>query len=363
MPTLAALQPVDLYEFCRRGPGIARIPHGAPFQDAPSFGARLSSGRRILLRTNSESIDFVQCTSIIDRTHDLRNTRATSFPAQCVYQQIDVDRYRPRGPSVFNSATELPRVLFEATSLAYAWPLLGGLPRGDGHAVMVLPGFTAGDESTAILRRFLKRLGYLPIAWELGQNTGSFDLQEQLVQRFRRLLQEYDGRISLVGQSLGGIFARELARQFSDRVRQVVTLGSPFSSAGPETTNALVRRLFQQLSGMTHDQMRDHVLSFEARPPPVPSTAIYSKADGVVHWTACLEYSGEQAENIEVYGSHTGMAMNPLVFHALTDRLGQPEGQWQPFDRTRGCRALWFPTPEGTLAPAAANQEAAPCAN
>jgi len=273
-----------------------------------------------------------------------------------VYQQIDVDKYRAaRGPSALNSATELPRVLLEATSLAYSWPLLGRLPRGDGHAVLVLPGFTAGDESTAIVRRFLKRLGYQPLSWELGQNTGSFALQEQLIHRFESLLQEYDGRISLIGQSLGGVFARELARQFTDRVRQVITLGSPFSSAGPETTNAMVRRLFQYVSGMTHDEMRDRVLGFAAEAPPVPSTAVYSKADGVVHWSACLEYSGEYAENIEVYGSHSGMAMNPLVFHALADRLSQAQGQWRPFDRTRGCRALWFPRPERTLSPVDGN--------
>ncbi|MDZ7669327.1 MAG: alpha/beta hydrolase [Gammaproteobacteria bacterium] len=281
-----------------------------------------------------------------------------------MYQQIDVDKYRAaRGPSALNSATELPRVLLEATSLAYSWPLLGRMPRGDGHVVLVLPGFTAGDESTVIVRRFLKRLGYQPLPWELGQNTGSFALQEQLIHRFRSLLKEYDGRISLIGQSLGGVFARELARQFTDRVRQVITLGSPFSSAGPETTNAMVRRLFQYVSGMTHDEMRDHVLTFAAEAPPVPSTAVYSKADGVVHWSACLEYSGERAENIEVYGSHSGMAMNPLVFHALADRLSQAEGQWQPFDRTLGCRALWFPRPEQTLTPAPCNGEGTACAN
>lgn len=276
---------------------------------------------------------------------DLRNTRATFALARGVYQEIDVGEHRTGSPSAFHSATELPRVLFELTSLAYTWPWLGSAPRGDGHPVLVLPGFTAGDESTAILRRFLKRLGYRPLPWELGQNTGSFDLQERLVHRFYRLTEECDERISIVGQSLGGVFARELARQFSDRVRQVVTLGSPFSSIGPESANALVGRLFQYLSGMNHEEMREQMQSFVREPPPVPSTAIYSRADGVVHWSSCLEYAGAQAENIEIVGSHTGMAVNPLVFHVLADRLAQPEGDWRPFQRSRGCRALLFPEP------------------
>jgi pimeloyl-ACP methyl ester carboxylesterase len=266
--------------------------------------------------------------------------------AASLYQEIDIAKHRGRGPKTLHSVSELPRVLLELTSLAYAWPLLGNAPRGDGHPVLVLPGFTAGDESTAVLRRYLKRLGYRALPWELGQNTGSFDLQEQLVLRFYKLTREYDTRISLIGQSLGGVFARELARQFAPHVRLVVTLGSPFASSGPETTNPMVSRLFQYLSGMTREQMRDQMLNFAAEAPPVPSTAIYSKTDGVVHWSSCLEYEGDQSENIEIVGSHSGMAMNPLVYHAIADRLSQPVDGWQPFQRARGCRSMLFPVPE-----------------
>ena len=81
-----------------------------------------------------------------------------------------------------------------------------------------------------------------------------------------------------------------------------------------------------------------------AAAPPVPSTAIYSRSDGVVHWTTCLEYEGEQAENVEVVGSHSGMAFNPTVLSVIADRLAQPEGHWRPFER-RGCRALLYPEP------------------
>lgn len=262
-----------------------------------------------------------------------------------MYQVLNVDRYRSQGPHALHSATELPRVLVEMTSLAYVWPWLGAAPRGDGHRVLVLPGFTAGDESTVILRRFLGRIGYVPLPWGLGQNTGSVDLQERLIDSFARLIDECDGKVSIIGQSLGGVYARELARQFSERVRQVITLGSPLSSTGPESTNALVSRLFQYLSGMNHEEMRDQILEFAAEAPPVPSTAIYTRTDGVVHWSACLEYEAEESENVEVLGSHTGMALNPLVLHVLADRLSQPDGAWRPFERGRGCRAMLYPEP------------------
>ncbi len=263
-----------------------------------------------------------------------------------MYEEVEVVEHRQKGPSVWDSATELPRILLEVTSLAYSWPLLTSAPRGDGHPILVLPGFTAGDESTLVLRRFLSRLNYVPHAWEQGQNTGSFDVQERLVAHFYRLTANLDRKISLIGQSLGGVYARALARQFPDRIRQVITLGSPFSSQGPEATNALVARLFQYMSGMTAEEMRDQMLVLPEASLSVPTTAIYSKSDGVVHWSSCLELDGEQSENVEVLGSHSGMAHNPLVFHVLADRLAQPEGEWRPFQRGKGCRALLFPKPE-----------------
>lgn len=280
-----------------------------------------------------------------------------------MYQELDVAKYQAEAPSALLSATELPRVLLELTSLAYSWPWLGSVPRGDGHPVLVLPGFTAGDESTVVLRRFLKRLGYRALPWGLGRSTGSVELQERLVHRFESLARECDQPISLIGQSLGGVYARELARQFRDSVRGVITLGSPFASTSPDSTNPLVGRLFQYLSGMSRDDMRDYVLAFAPEPPPVPCTAIYSRGDGVVHWSSCLEYEGERAENVEVHGSHTGMALNPLVFHVLADRLAQTPGQWRPFDRSRGCRAMLFPVPEPTIQGAEANGGEQVCAN
>jgi pimeloyl-ACP methyl ester carboxylesterase len=263
-----------------------------------------------------------------------------------LYSEVHIDAHRAPGPSPLDSVSELPRVLLEATSLAWMWPFLGGAPRGDGHPVLVLPGFAAGDDSTVVLRRYLKRLGYLPLPWQLGRNSGSFEIQEQLFSSFDELTRQHESPISIIGQSLGGVFARELARQFAPQVRMVVTLGSPFGSGGPDTTNPMVSRLFQYLSGMTRNQMRDHALSFPTEAPPVPCTAVYSKSDGVVHWSACLEYQAERSENIEIIGSHSGMAMNPLVYHVIADRLGQAADGWSPFRRPSGYPGMLFPTPE-----------------
>ncbi len=266
-----------------------------------------------------------------------------------MYETLELPERKASGPSFWDSATELPRVMLEMTSLTCSCPLLAGAPRGDGHTVLVLPGFTAGDQSTLVLRRLLTRLNYNALPWGLGANTGSVELQARLRDRFSVLLERHPGRISLVGQSLGGVFARILAHERPDRVRQVITLGSPFGSPSPDTVNSLVSRLFQNVSGMSRDEMRDQMSDFPAAAPPVPSTAIYSKTDGVVHWSACLEYPGHQAENVEVMSSHTGMAFNPLVLHVIADRLSQPPGRWRPFRRS-GFRSVLYPRPEGPQA-------------
>lgn len=273
-----------------------------------------------------------------------------------IYEPIDPERIeewevgeapaatRHNSPSMWDSLFELPRTMLEMGALGYSWPLLGTAPRGDGHSVFVMPGFMAGDGSTLPLRRFLSRQNLKPISWGLGQNNGSFEQQEALLERFEALLATTSGRISLVGQSLGGVYARLLATHWPERVRQVITLGSPFASPGPDTVNSVVSRLFQYMSGMSTDEMRDQMLAL-AGPLEVPATAIYSRNDGVVHWTSCVDEKDKHAENVEVLGSHSGMGFNPTVLYVIADRLAQQANGWRPFNRQGCVKGLVFPTP------------------
>jgi hypothetical protein len=216
-------------------------------------------------------------------------------------------------------------------------------PRGDGHAVLVFPGFMAGDLSTQPLRRFLRRLSYDAQPWRLGRNYGPTQaIVDGLVSR----LSEHagTGRVSLVGVSLGGVFARDLARQHPELVRQVITLASPFRLpvrySGPDLTHASwVYRAFESRHS-THFAERPE--EQELPPLPVPTTAIYTRSDGVVPWQACIEREGPTSENIEVWGSHIGLGHNPLALAVIADRLAQPEDAWgrlRPIvDKGRGTR-------------------------
>lgn len=246
-------------------------------------------------------------------------------------------------PSTFLLLAE-GRAIGELLTSALILPALRQGPKGDGHPIMVLPGFLASGISTRFLRSFLRRIGYRPHCWRLGRNLGPADpeLEERLVDRLHGLERRYRRKVSLIGWSLGGIYARMLANLEPDRVRTVITLGSPFNH-DPKANHAW--RLFEGLSGSDIEEVHADKVKLFRSTPPVPKTAIYSRTDGVTAWQCCVGEEGPRAENVRVPGSHVGLGFNPLVLRVLVDRLAQPEDDWQPFERS-GVRRLLYPEPQ-----------------
>ena len=250
----------------------------------------------------------------------------------------------PQPPSKLLGLAEIHRALFELSVLPVAAPLLNMAPRGDGHPVLVLPGFLAGDLTTVPLRRYLRGLGYRVFSWDLGSNFGPRTIGERgehLEARLRSIHEECGEEVSLVGWSLGGVMARLMAGRFPKMVRQVITLGSPFTG-DPRATN--VWRIYERVSGQKVGGDAARIQLRETRGPlSVPSTAIYSRTDGVVSWRNCVEPESATRENIQVYGSHCGLGVNPAVLFAVADRLSLPKNTWNPFDRS-GWRKVFYPT-------------------
>jgi pimeloyl-ACP methyl ester carboxylesterase len=243
-------------------------------------------------------------------------------------------------PSDFLALTEAPRALMELASFVALRPAMSFLPRGDGHPVLVLPGFSASDASTAPLRGYLRRQGYSAHGWGQGRNRGPRPgVELGMLRRLEHLYWTSGRKVSVVGWSLGGIYARELARQRPEMVRLVVTLGSPFASA--RSTN--VDRLFEAVSGLSIDELDKEFLRRMREAPPVPSTAVYSTSDGIAHWEACVDSpEGAETENVRVPGSHCGLGHNPLAVYVIADRLAQSENGWRRFERS-SWRSLVFP--------------------
>lgn len=233
-----------------------------------------------------------------------------------------------RRPSRWLLAAEGPRALGELVWLQAARPLLASAPRGDGHPVLVLPGLGADDRSTVPLRRFLAGLGYRVDGWGLGANIPSQRVISRLRDRVAHLRSQDSAPMSLVGWSLGGIYAREIARTFPESVRTVVTLGSPFRSVpGYEShaapfARAVTRRRSSGNATRAWSRGAD-------QPLPVPATSVVSRTDGIVPWQACVNPQGPSHETIEVMGSHCGLGHHPAVLLVVADRLAQAPGEWQ----------------------------------
>lgn len=245
-------------------------------------------------------------------------------------------------PSLLLALIEAPRALSEASALIPSHHFLDRLPPGDGHAVMTIPGFLASGRSMSVMRRYLRRWGYDARCWQLGRNLGlsrDRDIEGLLDERLGRLFTASGGKVSLIGWSLGGLLAREMARRHPRLVRDVVTLGSPIGN--PKATNAW--RLYEYLSGMNLEDrdMQRRIGMFREPIPGVPVTAIYSKSDAIVSWRIAKIPAGDQVENIGISTSHFGMGFHPAVYFALADRLRQAEGRWAPFEIS-GLRRFFY---------------------
>lgn len=205
--------------------------------------------------------------------------------------------------------------MLELGAFGAAFPWFSLLPKGNGSPVLVLPGFGTSDRSTLPLRSVLQRLGHRPHRWRLGRNAGPTpELLRGMATRLEGLADRYQQPVHIVGWSLGGVYARGLARRRPEEVSQVITLGSPF-------------RPIERREGWPA--------------PPVPTTAIFSQRDAVVPPSYARDEPGPRRENIEVDSSHFGLGHHPAVIVAVADRLAQEPGQWEPFQPPKRLQHLF----------------------
>jgi hypothetical protein len=218
------------------------------------------------------------------------------------------------------------------------WPLSTKKPKGDGQPVMVFPGFMTSDSATYFLRRFLISHGFEAHPWEQGRNPGLRDeIFQSLLSNIDKHHERYGQKITLIGWSLGGLYARAVAHKRADKVQQVITLGSPFTvetnlSSDEINVSENVIKLYEWLNP---DADNDAFLNGEPywqMPPPVPSTSIYSKSDGVTSWKYCIDDStGHHTENISIPSSHLGFTHNPMAYHLILDRILTGQKQFKRY--------------------------------
>ena len=231
-----------------------------------------------------------------------------------------------------------PRALADATVLNMAAPLLRKLPKTTHkHSVMVIPGFLGDDRGNGPLIRFLRHLGYTASGWKQGRNLGPQSFTEDsLRDAMEPLLEAGGGKVSLVGHSLGGIYAREIARTEPGVIHQVITLGSPFGRGHRQASHA--NRLYQRLNPQPNERDTDDGLN---APPPVPTTAIYTRGDGVVNWRTSLQQGyGHEVHNIRVVGSHIGLNVNAAVWFWIAKKLAEVDSRMELVSHSAATRFI-----------------------
>lgn len=195
------------------------------------------------------------------------------------------------------------------------------LPKGDGHAVLVIPGFGADRGTMKPMLNTIAQLGYAAEDWGQGRNMGMRPrIRDALKRLIERLHDRHGGPVTLIGWSLGGVFARESARVQPQFVRRVITMGSPINRH-PQANNMMP--LFRLANRGRLPKLDRQAFERRIEPPPVPCTAIYSQSDGIVAWQACMEIEADNTENIEVNGSHFGLPSNREVLTVIAQRMAK----------------------------------------
>ncbi len=226
------------------------------------------------------------------------------------------------------------RVPLEATiywlgALAHPWPHVKPL---NSKVVMLIPGFLAGDVTLAPLANFCRWLGHRAVYAGIWSNSECpRDTMRKLNLRLALVHEKFGQPIVLIGQSLGGVYAREIAREHPEMVERAITLGSPIRQprrAANLAVQAVARSMAAlrgKADGCLSESCQCGLMLSDESSAQVPATHVYSRTDGVVHWQSCVDLSGAPTvENVEVTGSHVGMGLNADVYRVIADRLAMP---------------------------------------
>ncbi len=216
--------------------------------------------------------------------------------------------------------------LFWVQALAHPWPYVSNRQR---KLVLFIPGFMAGDASLAPLAAICSWLGHRTHFAGIWSNSRCPRATvDRLERRLARIQGRYGERVVLVGQSLGGLYARELAARVPGQVERVITLGSPLRLlSGVNAAVTAAARVVGLVRGSREGCFTESCscgMALYERMLEVPATVVYSRSDGVVPWQSCIDRSGSPlVENVEVMASHCGMGVHPDVCRIVADRLAR----------------------------------------
>lgn len=201
---------------------------------------------------------------------------------------------------------------------------------GNNKPTLFIPGFGASNTSTYIIRKILNNKNHNIIKWELNKNTGfNENIIENTLIQVKEIAHYYQQPINLIGQSVGGCFARSIANTIPEYVNNVITLASPINDIKMVNPHSL--KQYDTTAGLINAAIihhSEHIDTFFPN-PPLPVTSIFSKMDNIVHWSQSIIKENKLSENIEVDTTHFGMMANLEIIEILSNRLNQYKTSWK----------------------------------
>jgi predicted esterase len=284
-------------------------------------------------------------TSATMRTRKVKKDKVqiVDFIVNRFREEIDRINKKIDAPPSYNALLET-RGLIEWSSIFYLYPFIPKRKKGKGKPVLIMPPYLGNDFSTRFVRKYLTSLGFETYKWDLGVNTLNSKHIPNLVERLDEIYEKHQEKVSLVGWSGGGMFAKIIANRHPEKVAQLITIGSPVW--GVKNMNTPLVRLLEFFRGKTLKERNATFLKELENIPKVPITCIYTKTDGLLPWKHCQEAETLRADikNIEVFGSHIGMGANTSILFTVAHALGE-NLNLEPFESKFAHRIeeLFFP--------------------
>lgn len=233
---------------------------------------------------------------------------------------IQFDRAKIKRPSIFYHLAEGFRAIWESFKARKFIKSFSPEKKGNGKHVLVLPGLMGVDRLTKKLRTFINNIGYQAHPWGLGRNLGDTTTYlPKLEAKIDKLYQDRGEKIVLIGWSLGGIYARELAKLHPEKIEQVITLCSPFKIKHEKNYGEFIMNLTAKIKKFKPNP--PELLANMGNPPPMPVTALYTKTDGIVPWEVCLENETDIHKNIELKCGHIAVIYHDEAMKIIADKL------------------------------------------
>lgn len=291
--------------------------------------------------------DYVTLIIVLDRINKIKATgkgtdEVASQILETFKEKIDVINKKIDSPPLFNVLLET-RSAIEWTTMFGIYPFIPKHKASKNKPVLLMPPYLGNDLSTTFVRNYLKSVGFKTYKWELGVNMINSKYLPKLVERLDEIFEKHQEKVSLVGWSGGGIFAKIIANRYPDKVEQLITIGSPVW--GVKNMQTPLVRTLEFLRGKTLRERNNKFIKELEEIPEVPITCIYTKTDGLLPWKHCMEAETlrRDIKNIEVFGSHCGLGANASVLLTVANRLNANITGKQPKGVITKVESLFFP--------------------